>query len=76
MYLVFPVIVIVTVIVLLQCLSCSFGQTSKVNVAEIIITVTMTMTMTKNNVQNRFLSLTFQKATIKIKVFQSLPCLA
>ena len=26
MYLIFPVIVIVTVIVLLQCLSCSFGQ--------------------------------------------------
>ena len=26
MYLVFPVIIIITVIVLLQCLSCSFGQ--------------------------------------------------
>ena len=42
MYLVFPVIVIVTVIVLLQCLSCSFGQ--KVNIADIIMTMTMTMT--------------------------------
>ena len=30
MYLVFPVIV--TVIVLLQCLSCSFGQNQKVNI--------------------------------------------
>ena len=40
MYLVFPVIyvVIVTVIVLLQCLFCSFGQNQKVNIADIIMT--------------------------------------
>ena len=40
MYLVFPVIVIV----LLQYLSCTFGQNYKVNIADIIMT---TMTMTK-----------------------------
>ena len=36
MYLVFPVIVTFTVIVLvfLQCLSCSFGQNYKVNIAD------------------------------------------
>ena len=45
MYLVFSVIV--TVIVLLQYLSCSFGQ----NIADIIMT--KTMTMSKNKIQNR-----------------------
>ena len=36
MYLIFPVlvIVIVTVTVLLQCLSCSFGQNYKANIAD------------------------------------------
>ena len=34
MYFVFPVIVTVIVIVLLQCLSCSFGQNQKVNIAD------------------------------------------
>ncbi len=34
MYLIFPVIVIVTVTVLLQCLSCSFGQNWKANIAD------------------------------------------
>ena len=53
MYLVFPVIVIVTVIVLLQCLSCSFGQNQKVNMADIIMTMTMTK---KNKIQNRSVS--------------------
>ena len=33
MYPVFPVTVIVIVTVLLQCLSCSFGQNQKVNIA-------------------------------------------
>ena len=33
MYLVFTVTVIVTVMVFLQCLSCSFGQKQKVNIA-------------------------------------------
>ena len=47
MYLVFPVIVTVIVLVFLQCLSCSFGQYYKINIADIIMTVTMTMTVTK-----------------------------
>ena len=36
MYLIFPVMIIVrvTVIVLLQCLSCSFGQNQKANIAD------------------------------------------
>ena len=35
MYLVFPVFVIVIAIVLLQCLSCSFGHNQKVNIPDI-----------------------------------------
>ena len=42
MYLVYPVIV--TVIVLLQCSSCSFAQNQKVNSDDIIMTMTKTMT--------------------------------
>ena len=51
MYLVFPVIV--TVIVFLQCLPCSFGQNQKVRIADIIMTMIMTMTMTKSKIQNQ-----------------------
>jgi hypothetical protein len=34
LYFVYPVIVIVTVIVLLQCLSCSFGKNYETNIAD------------------------------------------
>ena len=54
MYLIFPVIVIVTVTVLLQCLSCSSLDRTRRQTLLICI-MTVTMTMTKNKIQNRSL---------------------
>ena len=60
MYLVFSVIV--TVIVLLQYLSCTFGQNYKVNMAGIIMT--KTMKMTKNKIRNRYIKGQFARKEV------------